>query len=94
MHACVVCAQEWLNKKAEAEKENRRRTKETQKSQAEQKEEQRKRSEEAFNEWKKNARNRPNSAKSSFGYTSGKLTGACVSHFSLTLSHTISPSVR
>lgn len=72
-HAAAL--QEWLAAKKQADRANREKEKATLRAQAAEKEEQRRRSEDAFNQWKNKAENRPPPARNSFGYSGGKLTG-------------------
>lgn len=73
--SCLNCFQEWLDQKKNKEKEQRLREQEKKKKELEDKMEKQKKADDKYKEWCDKAQKRPRSVQSSFGYTSGKLTG-------------------
>lgn len=70
-----IVYRKWLKTKLNKEKELKEKEEEKKKEDEARKLEKEKKCEETYKEWCKKATNRPKSSHSSFGYTSGKLTG-------------------
>ncbi|XP_078000150.1 uncharacterized protein LOC144452846 [Glandiceps talaboti] len=66
---------DWIEKKKEQEQARKEKEKQMKLKEEEEKKNKQAKAEEKYNEWKNQTRNRPKPQKSSFGYTSGILTG-------------------
>ncbi|XP_064648066.1 coiled-coil domain-containing protein 34-like [Lineus longissimus] len=66
---------EWMEEKRKREREQKRKEEEKKRKEEQQKKDRQEKCDRVFDEWCEKARERPKSVPSSFGYTSGKLTG-------------------